>query len=84
VTTHSTVRNGRVFNVKLSDIRKSYPTVETWNSCGWCTIQRHFARRANLPWAQSRTSLRPLTVADENKTTGEFVVLGKDYMAAYN
>jgi hypothetical protein len=33
VTTHSTVRNGRVFNVKLSDIRQTSPTVETWNSC---------------------------------------------------
>ncbi|GFZ45087.1 hypothetical protein JCM24511_02813 [Saitozyma sp. JCM 24511] len=53
VTTHSTVRNGRVFNVKLSDIRQTHPTVETWNSY-------------------------------ENKTTGEFVVLGKDYMAEYN
>ncbi|GFZ51749.1 hypothetical protein JCM24511_09517 [Saitozyma sp. JCM 24511] len=53
VTTHSTVRNGRVFNVKLSDIRQTYPTVETWNSY-------------------------------ENKTTREFVVLGRDYMAEYN
>jgi len=33
VTPNSEVRNGRVFNVKLSDIRREYPSVETWNSC---------------------------------------------------
>jgi hypothetical protein len=54
VATHSTVRNGRIFNVKLSDIRQTYPTVETWNS-------------VNIP--QVRTCQLLMDI-DENKTTG--------------
>lgn len=50
VTTHSTVRNGRVFNVKLSDIRQTHPTVETWNSCEWCTSSA--TQRRVAPWPQ--------------------------------
>ncbi|ORY25933.1 Metallo-dependent phosphatase-like protein [Naematelia encephala] len=32
VTTHSQVRNGRVFNLNLKDLQQRYPSVETWNS----------------------------------------------------
>ncbi|KAF8143723.1 Metallo-dependent phosphatase-like protein [Mycena galopus ATCC 62051] len=32
VTTHSVVRNGRVFNLNLNDLAKEVPTVNTWNS----------------------------------------------------
>ncbi|KAF7340592.1 Metallo-dependent phosphatase-like protein [Mycena sanguinolenta] len=32
VTTHSVVRNGRVFNLNLGDLAKEVPTVNTWNS----------------------------------------------------
>jgi hypothetical protein len=39
---------------------------------------------ANVLWAHCGTYLPPLTAVDENKTTGEFVVLGRDYMAEYN
>lgn len=31
-TEHSKVRNGRVFNLHLKDLKKNYPKVETWNS----------------------------------------------------
>ncbi|KAJ7469854.1 Metallo-dependent phosphatase-like protein [Mycena galericulata] len=32
VTTHSVVRNGRVFNLNLADLATPIPTVQTWNS----------------------------------------------------
>lgn len=33
VTTHSVVRNGRVFELNLGDLGKKVPEVKTWNSC---------------------------------------------------
>jgi hypothetical protein len=32
-TTNGKVRNGRVFDVDLKEIRKEYPTVKTYSSC---------------------------------------------------
>jgi hypothetical protein len=33
VTTHSAVRNGRVFDLKLSALKAQTPSVVTYNSC---------------------------------------------------
>ncbi|CAK5284827.1 unnamed protein product [Mycena citricolor] len=40
-TTHSQVRNGRAFELKLSDLVKKSPTVRSWNSYEDCTTNEH-------------------------------------------
>ncbi|KAF7323948.1 Metallo-dependent phosphatase-like protein [Mycena kentingensis (nom. inval.)] len=52
-TAHSQIRNGRVFELDLVDLKRPVPIVRTWNSY-------------------------------EDKTIGEQVVLGPDYMKEYN
>lgn len=71
VTTHSVVRNGRVFNVQLHAIQQEYPTVETWNSCKFQSQLGPYEANHGI-------------MLDENKTINDYVVLGRDYLKQYN
>jgi hypothetical protein len=62
VTTHSAVRNGRVFDLKLSALKAQTPSVVTYNSC----TSHLFCQREGLVLIRD---------ADENKTRNDQVTL---------
>jgi hypothetical protein len=75
-TTHSAVRNGRVFDLRLANIAKENPTVNTYNSCASCSC---FLCSSRTGYSAELTA-----IADENCTRNDRVTLGRDYMKAYN
>jgi hypothetical protein len=64
------VRNGRVFDLSIADIKKEYPSVNTYITC--------------KVFAESRGSRLKADDLDENFTRSEFHTLDVNYLPQFN